>query len=63
MRFLYLLLLVVFTSCHYLGPVDEEVMREVVVEPSQSELTGTWELDSFSYNLIKEQYDLSGFCN
>jgi hypothetical protein len=53
---IYIFTFIILTSCHFHGPIDENVMMKITKEPSDAELIGRWEVDSFSYNLIKKQY-------
>ena len=45
-------------GCNGLWPIDEMIMQPLSVEPSDSDIIWKWEVDSFSYNLIKEQYNV-----
>ena len=58
MKLLYILITLFLYSCNGLGPIDNASMKNISKEPGEQELSGEWEVDNFSYNLIKEQYDL-----
>lgn len=50
-------IIISFSACRYFGPVDGIVMKNIKSKPLSNELIGTWEVDSFSYNLIREEYE------
>lgn len=57
--FLSTLALLLLAGCGGgLGPIDETVVQAPSVEPSNVDIIWRWEVDSFSYDLIKEQYNI-----
>lgn len=57
---LILVLISLYTfSCRFTGtkPINNNMsMEDVVIKPDNSEIIGNWEVDSFSYELIKKHY-------
>lgn len=49
-------IILTISACRYFGPVDGTVMKNVKTKPLFPELVGTWEVDSFSYKTINEEY-------
>ena len=59
MRFFLCILALLLAGCGGgLWPIDETVMQPLSVEPSSMNIIWTWEVDNFSYTLIKEQYHI-----
>ena len=58
MKLLCILITLFLYSCNGLGPIDRKSTKNISEKPAEQELSGEWEVDNFSYNLIKEQYDL-----
>ncbi len=55
------LIITLTVSCNFLTPngVLASSLKRVDQKPAMEELLGSWEVDSFSYDLIKENYDLT----
>lgn len=55
---LILSLALILNSCHFMNDVSDKKMQKISEEPSLEMIEGNWEIDSFSYNFIKESIDL-----
>ena len=53
----FLIILLTLTSCRYfnVSPVNGITTKNLTEKPSQIEMTGIWEVDKFSYDLISEK--------
>lgn len=50
------LLSFILLSCNGLGPIDDSILKAVEIIPNDSLLVGEWEINSDSYDMIKEKY-------
>ena len=50
------LLSLILLSCNGLGPIDDSILKAVETIPNDSLLIGEWEINSDSYDMIKEKY-------
>ncbi|WP_179321148.1 lipocalin family protein [Winogradskyella helgolandensis] len=48
-----LILVLGFTSCHFMGPIDVNIERKNV-EVNSNDIIGTWKMDKFSYEYLSE---------
>ncbi len=48
-----LTLILGFTSCHFMGPIDVNIERKNV-EVNSNDILGTWKMDKFSYEYLSE---------
>ena len=55
-RILYLLIVLTLASCRYINvsPVNGITTKNLTKKPTQTEMTGIWEVDKFSYDLNEE---------
>ena len=55
-RILYLLIILTLASCRYfnVSPVNGITTKNLTEKPTQIEMTGIWEVDKFSYDLIQK---------
>lgn len=59
-KIIFLLIVLSFSSCRYfnVSPVNGITTKDLSDEPSSKDFIGTWEVDKFSYDLIRENgYD------
>lgn len=52
---IYIVSLLILSSCHYFAPVNETVYKKPSNVPTISQIAGRWAADSNSYNLIKKK--------
>jgi len=53
----FLIILLTLTSCRYfnVSPVNGITTKNLTEKPTQIDMTGIWEVDKFSYDLIQEK--------
>ncbi|MFD2891390.1 hypothetical protein ACFS5J_05110 [Flavobacterium chuncheonense] len=56
-KILFLLVVVLFSSCHFFGPIDSSIQTKNV-NLKQEDLVGKWKLDKFSYDYLKKKENL-----
>lgn len=47
---------IILNSCQFPKTIDESSLKRIEEKPDNSELYGTWELDSFSYDYVSKTY-------
>ncbi len=60
-KIIFLLIVLSFSSCRYfnVSPVNGITTKDLTEEPLSKDFIGSWEVDKFSYDLIRENgYDL-----
>ncbi|MFD2891314.1 hypothetical protein ACFS5J_04725 [Flavobacterium chuncheonense] len=56
-KILFLLVVVLFSSCHFFGPIDSSIQTKNV-KLKQEDLVGKWKLDKFSYKYLTKKVHL-----
>jgi len=53
-----IILFLILSSCNFMPNADESKMKKVFKKPTLNKISGSWEIDKFSYSFINESLNL-----